>query len=291
MNKLKTCIPIITPFDKKKNIDFFSLEKLILYISNLNYINYILLFNNFSEINTLSNNEKIDIINCVQNNNKKNIKIILKINNIYNFNDLSNIINQNIYKDINYIILDYPKLKNIYKKEIIYNFNKIFKKYKYIYFFIEIKKKIYINENIFLILKNENNNFIGIINSSNYIFKNYNLIKNIKIFINNDLLFFNNIYYNINGIISPLLIILFNFIYDNFIKNINNNLICIYNKKYYKFIKLIDILYNKLNPISGLKFLLRKINICKRYLKLPCNKIINIKQYNKIEKIFYYINL
>ncbi|WOX79119.1 hypothetical protein [Candidatus Shikimatogenerans bostrichidophilus] len=283
MKKLKLFIPLITPFDNNNNIDFFSLEKLILYINNLKYINYIILFSNFSEYSFISNNEKIDIINCIKNNNK-NIKIILKINNIYNYKDIEEQLSQNIYNNINYIIIDYPNINNIYKEEIINNFNKIFNKFKYLFFIINIKKKI--NDDILLKIKNKNNNFIGIIN--NNLIKNYELINKIKIFINNDIeLFLNNkIFNNIDGIISPLLNIIFNFIYNKIIIKINNNQYIEYDEKYYKFIELINILYNKINPISGVKYLLNYIKICKFFIKLPCNKIDNIKLYNKIVNIF-----
>ncbi|WGH28098.1 MAG: dihydrodipicolinate synthase family protein [Candidatus Shikimatogenerans bostrichidophilus] len=119
MEKIKISLPLITPFDNKYNIDFFSLEKLMLFINNLNNIDSIIIFDKFSEYFTIYNNEKIDLINCIQNNNKKNIKIYLKINNIYIFDEIDNIINQNIYKNIYYIILDYPNISNkIYKKKL-----------------------------------------------------------------------------------------------------------------------------------------------------------------------------
>ncbi|WOX79382.1 hypothetical protein [Candidatus Shikimatogenerans bostrichidophilus] len=287
MKNLELFIPLITPLDKKNNIDYFSLEKLILYINNLKYINYIILFSNFSEYSFITNNEIIDIINCIKNNNN-NIKIILKINNIYNYNDIEEKLSQNIYNNINYIIIDYPNINNIYKEEIINNFNKIFNKFKYLFFIINIKNNI--DDNILLKIKNKNNNFIGIIN--NYLITNYELINKIKIFINNDIkLFLNNkIFNNIDGIISPLLNILFNFIYNKIIIKINNNQYIEYDEKYYKFIELINILYNKINPISGIKYLLNIINICKIYIKLPCNNIENINLYKKIKKIYNLIN-
>ncbi|WOX79251.1 hypothetical protein [Candidatus Shikimatogenerans bostrichidophilus] len=288
MRKLKLFIPLITPLDNNNNIDYFSFEKLILYINNFKYINYIILFSNFSEYSFISNNEKIDIINCIKNNNK-NIKIILKINNIYNYNDIEEILSQNIYNNINYIIIDYPNINNIYQEEIINNLNKIFNKFKYLFFIINIKN--YIDDNILLKIKNKNNNFIGIIN--NYLITNYELINNIKIFINNDIDLFliNKIFNNIDGIISPLLNILFNYIYNKIIIKINNNQYIEYDEKYYKFIELINILYNKINPISGIKYLLNKINICKYFIKLPCNNIENIKIYKKLEKLYNIINI
>ncbi|WGH27103.1 MAG: hypothetical protein NHG12_01075 [Candidatus Shikimatogenerans bostrichidophilus] len=291
MKKIKIILPIFIPFDNKYNIDYFSLEKLILLINNFNIIDNIILFDNYYEYNCINNNEIIDIINCIQNNNKKNINIILKINNIYNYNEICNIINKNIYKDIYYIILEYPKLSKIYKKEIINNYNKIFKKYKYLNFFIEIKKKKYINEKIFLKIKNNNLNFIGLINKTNFFFKNLELINNIKIYIYNDINFFNCINNNINGIISPLFYILLNYINKNIIYNIKKKKIIIYNKKYYYFLKLINYLYNIINPISGIKYFLKKIKICKIYNQLPCNNIKNINVYNKINKLYKLINI
>ncbi|WGH25711.1 MAG: dihydrodipicolinate synthase family protein [Candidatus Shikimatogenerans bostrichidophilus] len=284
MKKLNISIPIVTPFDKKNNIDFFSLEKLIFYISNLEHINNIILFSKYSEYYSLSTNEKIDIINCIQNNNKKNINIILKINNIYNYNDVIYIINQKIYKNIYYIIIDYPNISNIYKKDIINNYNKIFKYFKYLYFFISIKNKN-IDENIFNKIKETNKNFIGLIDQCNYEIYKYDLINNIKIIINNDIYLLKNIY-NIDGIISPLFLFFFDYINNYIIKNIQNNKSFLYDKNYLNLIYFINILYKKINPISGVKFLLNIIGICKIYMKLPCNNIDNIIFYNNIKDIY-----
>ncbi|WGH27616.1 MAG: dihydrodipicolinate synthase family protein [Candidatus Shikimatogenerans bostrichidophilus] len=289
--KIKHFIPIITPFDNKNNIDFFSLEKFIIYLSNIKNIKNIILFSNCSEYNLLSNNEKIDIINCINNTIKKDINILLKINNLFNKYDIINIINQNIYKNINFIIIDYPNLNKIYYKEIINFFNKIFKEKKYLKFFITINKNININENVFLKIKEKNKNFIGIINKCNFFFKNYELINNIKIIIYNDINFFKKIFFNINGIISPLFNILFKFINKNIIKKINNNKIILYDNKYFFFLKLINILYKKINYISGIKYLLNINNICNYYVKLPCNDINNIVYYKKLKKIYNYINI
>ncbi|MDH3004361.1 MAG: hypothetical protein NHG00_00980, partial [Candidatus Shikimatogenerans sp. JK-2022] len=99
MKKIRTYIPLITPFDKNYNIDYLSLEKIIYHIINLEYIENIILFDNLSECNTFTINEYIDIINCILNNNKVNLNIILKISNIYNYNDLINIINKKYFKN------------------------------------------------------------------------------------------------------------------------------------------------------------------------------------------------
>ncbi|WGH26605.1 MAG: dihydrodipicolinate synthase family protein [Candidatus Shikimatogenerans bostrichidophilus] len=289
--KIKTFVPIITPFDKKNNIDYFSLEKFIIYISNIEEIKNIILFSNCSEYNFISNNEKIDIINCINNTLHNNINIYLKISNLYHKNDILNIINQNIYKNIYYFIIDYPYLNKSYNKEIINNYNKIFKEKKYLNFYFTINNNLNIDEKIFLKIKEKNKNFIGVINKSNFFFKNYNLIKNIKIIIYNDINFFNNLIININGIISPLFNILFKYIYINIIKKINNNKIIVYDYKFFKFLKLINILYKKMYFISGLKYLLNINNICNFYVKLPCNNINNNKYYKKLKKIYKYIIL
>ncbi|MDH3004972.1 MAG: hypothetical protein NHG09_00785 [Candidatus Shikimatogenerans sp. JK-2022] len=270
-------LPLITPLDKKNNIDFFSLEKLIFFISNLKYLNNIILFSEYSEFNTLSSNEKIDILNCILNNNIPNINIILYIQNLINYNDIIEIINQKIYKNIFYIILDYPNLNNKYIKNIFENFNKIFSKFKYLFFYINIKNKNYIKKKIFIKLKKKNKNFIGLI------YKNLNFnIKKIKIIINNDLLILNN-YFKYNGIISSL----FLFFFDYILKILEKRII---NENYYNFIKFIKIL-SKINYISGIKFLLYKNKIIKNFfMRLPCNNILNIKYYNLLESYYKKLN-
>ncbi|BDT61536.1 MAG: hypothetical protein RDO_0640 [Flavobacteriales endosymbiont of Rhyzopertha dominica] len=282
---IKNFIPLITPFDKKYNVDFLSLEKLILFISNIKGINYIIIFNEYSEYYSLYNNDKIDIINCIQNNNINNINLVLKINNKYYNSDIIYILNKKIYKNIKYIIIDYPNIKSIFINEILNNYNKIFKYFKNIYFFINFNNNKYINEKILLKIKLNNKNFLGIIIKENYLIKNYSFFKNIKIIINNDLILINKYidlkYYY--GIISPLFNIIFEFI-NNIIYNYNNKMI--YNKKINNFEKLINIIYNKINIISGIKYLLNIKNICNFYIKLPCNNINNIKYYKKLKKIY-----
>ncbi|MDH3004662.1 MAG: hypothetical protein NHF90_00715 [Candidatus Shikimatogenerans sp. JK-2022] len=287
MKKIKTYIPLITPFDKNLNIDYFSLEKIYFHIINLEYINGIILFDSFSEYKTINLNDKIDIINCILNNNKFNLNIILKINNLYNYYDLVFEINQKIYKNIYYIILDYPKFYNTkYQKDIIKNYNKLFKNYKYLFFYFTIKNRTNINENFILNIKENNKNFLGIINKTNYIFKNYELIKNLDIIIYNDLLLFNNIFLNINGIISPLFLLFFNYLYNDIILNINNNKFFLFNKTFYNLIKFIKILYKKIYPISGIKFLLNHLNLCNLDIKYPISNFQNINEYNQLITLF-----
>ncbi|MDH3004976.1 MAG: hypothetical protein NHG06_00015 [Candidatus Shikimatogenerans sp. JK-2022] len=283
MKKIKINIPLITPLDNNLNIDYLSLEKLIFNINNLEYINSIIIFDKYSEYYTFTINEYIDIINCIFNN-KKNLNIVIKINNIYNYSDLINILNKKIYKDIYYIILDYPILNSKYKYDIIKNYNKIFKYFKYLYFYFSIKNKKYIDEDIFIKIKYKNKNFIGIINETNYIFKKYKLINNIDIIINNDLFLFNNL--NINGIISPLFLFFFDYIYNYIILNINNNKLFLNNENYYRLISFINILYKKIYTISGIKYILNKLNICNIYVKYPIYNIENIIEYKKLISIF-----
>ncbi|MDH3004746.1 MAG: dihydrodipicolinate synthase family protein [Candidatus Shikimatogenerans sp. JK-2022] len=288
MKNIKINIPLITPLDNKNNIDFFSLEKLITYISNYKVDNLIL-FDKFSENITLSINEKIDIINCIFNNNIKNINIILKINNLYNYNDLIDILNQKLYKNIYCFILDYPNLSYLYNNEIIKNYNKIFKNFKYLYFYLNFNKynNFFFDENIFIELKKKNKNFLGIINKTKYIFNKYNLVNKLEIFINNDIYLFKNIY-NINGIISPLFLFFFDYINNNIILNIKNYKNIIYDLNYYNLVKFINYLYNyKLNPLFCIKYLLEKLNICKKYIRKPCNNFEKfIKYYKKLKKIY-----
>ncbi|WGH25347.1 MAG: hypothetical protein NHF87_01065 [Candidatus Shikimatogenerans bostrichidophilus] len=286
MKKIKIYIPLITPFDKNLNIDYLSLEKLMLYIINLENIDGIILFDKISEYYTFTVNEYIDIINCILNNNKNKINIILKINNIYNYKDLINIIDLKFYKDINIIMLDFPNLNNKYKYDIIKNYNYLFKYYRYLSFYFYLNNKKYIDENILLEIKNSNKNFIGIINKTNYIFNNYNLINSLSIIIYNDLLFYKLINLKPYGIISPIFLFLFNYIYNNIILNINNNKLFIYDKNYYRLIKFIYILYKKINPISGIKFILDSINLCEPYVKYPIYNVDKLLEYQKIKKIF-----
>ncbi|WGH25159.1 MAG: dihydrodipicolinate synthase family protein [Candidatus Shikimatogenerans bostrichidophilus] len=286
MKKIKIYIPLITPFDKDLNIDYLSLEKLILYIINLENIDSIILFDKISEYYSFTVNEYIDIINCIINNNKSKIKIIIKINNIYNYKDLINIIDLKYYKNINLIMLDYPNIDNKYKKDIITNYNNLFKNYRYLSFYLYLNNKKYIDENILLEIKNSNKNFIGIINKTDYRFKNYTLINSLSIIIYNDLFFYKFINFKPYGIISPLFLLLFNYIYNNIILNINNNKLFIYDKNYYRFIKFINILYKKIYTISGIKFLLDSMNLCKFYVKYPINNINEILEYQEIKKIF-----
>lgn len=286
MKKIEINIPLITPLDDKFNVDYLSLEKIMFHIINLKYIDNIILFDKFSEYKFFTINEYIDIINCVINNNKKNINLILKINNYYNYDDLVNILNNNINKVFYNIILDYPLLNKIYKKDIIENYNKIFKKYKYLNFYFTFKNKKYIYEDILINIKSNNNNFIGIINETDYIFKNFNLINNLKIINNNDNILFNSIFHNYYGIISPLFLFFLDYIYNNILKNIYNNNLFLLDINFYELINFIKILYKKINTISGIKYLLNELKICNYYTKLPINNINDILEYKKLINIF-----
>ncbi|MDH3003841.1 MAG: hypothetical protein NHF95_00970 [Candidatus Shikimatogenerans sp. JK-2022] len=291
MKKIIISLPLITTFDKKYNIDYFSLEKLILFINNLN-IDNIILFDNYSEIDNIYNNEIIDIINCIQNNINKKINLFLKINNIYNYEEINYIITQNIFKNIYYIIIDYPYLNNkIYKYEIINNYNKIFKKFKYLKFFFNFNNKKYINEENLIKIKLNNNNFIGIINKTNFFFKKIKIFYDIKIYIYNDYLYFKYLNYNIDGIISPLFYLFYNYINNNILNYLDKKNFLKKNKKYYYFLKFIKYFNFKVNPISYIKFFLKKKKICKKYVKLPSNDIKNYNIYNKINDIYNIINL
>ncbi|MDH3004387.1 MAG: hypothetical protein NHG08_00125 [Candidatus Shikimatogenerans sp. JK-2022] len=285
MKKINNFLPLITPFDYKLNIDYLSLEKILFYINNLENLNNIILFDNISEYKTFTDNEYIDIINCIYNNNKNNLNIILKINNFYNYYDLINILNKTIYKNIYSFILDFPKNLNNYEynKDIINNYNKIFNYFKYLKFYFFIKNDI--NINLLIELKKKNKNFIGIIINNKNLIKNIKLIKYFKIIVYNDLLIFNNLNFNIYGIFSPLYYFFLNYI-NNITLNFYKKNFFLIDNNFYKFINLINILYNKIYYISGIKYLLYNLNICEYYTKKPINNIKHIKEYNKLKKLF-----
>ncbi|WGH24796.1 MAG: hypothetical protein NHF88_01030 [Candidatus Shikimatogenerans bostrichidophilus] len=287
MKTIKRFIPLITPLDNNFNIDYLSLEKILFHIINLEKINYLIIFDNISEYQLINSNDKIDLINCIINNNKNNLKIILKINNVYNYYDLIYEINKKIYKDFYYIIIDFPLYyNNKYKEDIIENYIKLFKYYKYLYFYFSIEEKSNIDENFFLILKKECNNFNGIFNKKKYIFQNYELINNIDIIINNDVNLFNNIHLNIKGVSSPLFYFFLNYFYNEIFYYIKKNKIFKFNKIYYNLNNLINILYKKIYTISGIKYLLNYLNLCNYYIKDPIYNIKDIIYYKRLITLF-----
>ncbi|WGH24611.1 MAG: hypothetical protein NHF92_01025 [Candidatus Shikimatogenerans bostrichidophilus] len=286
MKTIKRYIPLITPLDGNLNIDYLSLEKILFHIIDLEKIDNLIIFDNYSEYKLINVNDRIDLINCIINNNNNNInlKLILKINDIYNYNDLIYEINKKLYKNIYYIILDFPFYYNkIYKEDILINYIKLFKYYKYLYFYFSIKKGCKIDENFLLKLKNKCNNFIGILNKNNYNFQNYELINNIDIIINNDLNLFNNINLNISGVSSPLFYFFLNYFYNEIFLRIQNRKYLKFNNTYYNVINFINILYKKIYTISGIKFLLHYLNICNFYIKDPIYNIDNISYYKKLK--------
>lgn len=282
MKTINTYIPLITPLEKNLTIDFLSLEKILYYIVGLEKIKNLIIFDKFSEYNNIRLSDKIDIINCITNNNKANLKIILKINNIYEYSSLISNINKKIYKNIYYIILDFPYFyNNKYKQDILNNYIKLFKYYKYLYFYFNISS-INFSERFFLLLKSNCKNFIGLFDETNTVFKNYDLINSLEIIINNDKFLFNKIFLNTSGISSPLFYFCFNYLFRDVISIINSNKIITFNKIFYNLINFINIFYSKIHIVSGIKFLLNYYNLCNPYVKDPIYTVSNIKYYNQL---------
>ncbi|WP_185855376.1 4-hydroxy-tetrahydrodipicolinate synthase [Blattabacterium cuenoti] len=271
---LGTGVALVTPFKNNGEIDFNGLEKLVKFVLN-NGVNYLVALGTTAETSTLKREEKRDIIECISYSNYKKLPLILglggnntkcvikQINSINNLSDFHAILSVCPY-------YNRPSQEGIYQhfKSIINNTNT---EIKIIIYNVPKRTGSNILPNTVLRLANNFKNIIGIKEASGNILQSYKIMekkpKNFSLISGDDFITLPILLGGGDGTISVIAQGIPNEI-SKMISLAMNNKVKESFSIFYKVYRIIELIYEEGNPV-GIKTLLKTINICNSYVRLP----------------------
>lgn len=298
MNKKKlygTGVALITPFNSKNKVDFEALNNIINHVIN-GGVNYIVIFGTTGEPYSLTKNEKNDVVKFIIDINNNRVPLVLNIGG-KSTNKVIKDLEKFELNNFKAILSVSPYYSNPSQEGIYQHFKFLAKNLKQCNFIIyNVPKRTgsNISPKTTIRLANNFENIIGIKEASGNILQSYEIIKNIKnnfsIISGDDSLTLPIIMGGGVGVISVLaqafpkeITTMVNLALQN---NIKESYDLFYNKLY----DFIYLIFKEGNP-TGIKTLLKSINICSDYVRLPLikgsNKLfLNIK--SKISNISKY---
>ncbi len=285
-------VDLITPFHKDGNIDFNSLEKIIEQVI-VNKADYIVILSNTGETATLSKDEKLALMNYIIDIVNKRVPIIAGIGG----NNTQKIVNlkDTFIEGIDAILSVCPYYSKPSQNGIYIHFKTIASvcPYPVLIHNIPSHTGVNIEAETTLRIAEENDNVIGIVESSTNICQSMKVIKNkpedFRYISGNDFMTLPFLSIGAEGAIS-VMANAYPAEYSQMIHYCLNSDFQKAGKIYYQFIDLLNLINEDGQP-AGIKALLEILDLCQNNLRLPHVKVnkniyslINetVHNYNKV---------
>ncbi|NJN42243.1 MAG: 4-hydroxy-tetrahydrodipicolinate synthase [Flammeovirgaceae bacterium] len=279
-----TGVALVTPFDKKRNIDFAALKKLLQHTAK--GVDYYVVMGTTGESATISKEEKKEVLQFVLKNNSKQLPVVFGIGG-NSTQEVLNTLSETNLAGVNAILSVSPYYNKPSQEGIVQHFNAIADVSPVPVILYNVPGRTSSNLSAATTLRlAQHKNIIGIKEASGNIEQCMNIMKskpkNFMLISGDDLLTL--ALYAIGGVgVISVLANSFPVIFKNIRGAVRQNDFRKASSEQFKLLEINGPMYEEGNPV-GVKFVLEEMGVCHHYTRLPlCSPSNELK--SKIKKI------